>query len=118
MAQFLKRREMGSGKAKEVESRALESVDPAFFKKYPALSEFLWLDQWDAETPRTRGTFTVFFEEGSFKAALNDRDGGSVAFVSKGSFTALLDALEKGLVGHSLDWRESSKKGGAKGKKG
>lgn len=105
MATFLKRRESGSGKARQVEAVTVESADSAFAKKYPALAEFISLEEWSEGVPRTRGTITVFWEDGAFKASLNDRDSESVAFVSKNSFAGLLDALEKGLVGSTHDWR-------------
>lgn len=105
MAQFLKRRESGSEKVSKLEGQSVSEADGAFFKKYPALSEFLDLEEWEPGQTRERGTMTLFFEQGAFKAAVNDRDSGLVAFVSKQSFQGLLEAIEKGLQTGSLDWR-------------
>jgi hypothetical protein len=105
MASFLKRRANGDRTTKQIASQALEAADPAFAKKYPALAEFLATEEWEPGVPRERGTLTLFFEDGQFKVAVNDRDQCVVAFLSKGTFPGLLDALEKGLQGDGLDWR-------------
>lgn len=114
MVQFLKRVEAGNGKARDLAAQTVEAVDPIFANRYPALAEFLSAEEWEPGQARERGTLTLFFEDGAFKAAANDRDAQQVAFVSKGAFQALLDALEKGLVAGSLDWRgQQQKKGGS-----
>lgn len=118
MSKFLKRREKANEATKAVSAVTPEETDPTFAKAYPALAEFLSLETWDADTQRERGTLTIFYEQGLFKASINDRDSESVAFVSKGSFKALLDAIEKGLVTGTHDWRSWAKKGPQKGKKG
>lgn len=116
MAEFLKRKEKGSATKAKVQETRIAETDSAFSKAYPALAEFLSLEAWDSETERTRGTLTVFWEEGAFKASVNDRDADQVAFVSKGTFKGLLDSIEKGLVGDSLDWRQSKGRGPVKRK--
>jgi len=118
MSKFIKRRERGNASAKALATADLETADATFAKKYPALAEFLALEQWDQETPRQRGTLTLFFEDGAFKASVNDRDSESVAFVTKGSFQALLESVEKGLAQSTLDWRGWSKKGKQGARKG
>jgi len=118
MAQFLKRREVGNAKAKEAAAEILAKCDEAFAKKFPALAEFLSLEDWGEGQERTRGTLTLFWEEGQFKASVNDRDAGQVAFVSKRAFQELLAAVEKGLATDSLDWRGGQRKGNQKGRKG
>lgn len=117
MASFLKRKEKGSATAKKTQTIGIGEIDPVFFKKYPAISEFLSLEEWEPGVERVRGTITVFWEEGSFKSSVNDRDSEQVAFVSKGTFQGVLDAIEKGLQGDSLDWRGGRGKGQGKGKK-
>jgi len=116
MSKFLKRREKADATTQAVTSISPGEVDAAFEKSYPALAEFLGLEAWDAETPRERGTVTLFFEGGMFKASVNDRDSEQVAFVSKGTFKGLLEAVEKGLVNNTHDWRSWGKKP-AKGSK-
>lgn len=116
MAEFLKRKEKGNAAKNKIQAITLASEDPNFGKKYPALSEFLSVEAWDEQTERTRGTLTIFWEEGAFKASVNDRDAEQVAFVSKGTFLGLLEAIEKGLVSDSLDWRGWKTKGPQKRK--
>ena len=106
MPEFLKRKEKSDASKKAVQGSSPCESDPVFAKKYPALSEFLSLTEWEPGVPRERGTFTVFFEDGSFKASLSDRDSEQVAFVSKKTFQGILDALEGGLVKDTLDWRQ------------
>ena len=116
MAEYLKRREKGRAAKDKIQAITLAQEDAAFAKKYPALSEFLSVEAWDAETERIRGTISIFWEEGSFKASVNDRDADQVAFVSKGTFSGLLESIEKGLQADSLDWRHSKGKGPQKRK--
>lgn len=110
MATFLKRKEVGDAAKTAIEAASVESTDSVFAKKYPATTEFLSLEEWEPGQARTRGTITVFWEEGTFKAALNDRDGEEVAFVSKTTFTGLLDAIEKGFIKGDHDWRSTRQK--------
>lgn len=117
MAEFLKRKEKGKGLANKVKEVAMADTDAIFAKKFPALAEFLSLEAWDADTERVRGTVSLFWEEGSFKASVNDRDSDQVAFVSKTTFQGLLEAIEKGLQADSLDWRGQKQKGGGRGKR-
>jgi len=117
MAQFLKRREIGREKSKEASERTVAQTDDGFAKKYPALAEFLSLEEWEPGVARERGTITVFFEQGTFKAGLNDKDGECTAYVTKPTFNGILDALEKGLVKGDLDWRNWSGKKLVKGKR-
>lgn len=79
----------------------------ALTERLPSLIEFLSLPQYEDGTPRELPTLTVFCEPGCLKAALNDRDGGRVAFVTAVSLEGLLVALEEGLAFSSLDWRPS-----------
>lgn len=118
MPQFLKRREHGEQAKKAMAEAGIEAADPVFAKAHPALSEFLSLEEWEPGVERARGTLTLFFEDGCFKASVNDRDGERVAFVTKRGHKALLDAIEKGLATDSLDWRQSWQKGKGKGRKG
>ena len=83
--------------------------DEVFEKKFPMLFEFLTREVWEPGVPRTRGTLFVFCEDGVFKACLSDKDVDEVAFVSKTTFTGLMDACEKGLANGTHDWRVSTK---------
>lgn len=116
MAEFMKRKEKGHATSKKVQAVSIETSDPAFFKKYPALAEFLSLEAWDEQTARERGTLTLFWEEGCFKLAVNDRDSEQTTFLSKGTFLGVLESLEKGFKEDSLDWRAQKGKGAVKRK--
>lgn len=80
-------------------------TDGQFSKAYPVLAEFLQREFWDEQTPRAKGSMILFCEDGVFKACLSDKDADMVAFVSKGSWDALLKAIERGLAENTLDWR-------------
>lgn len=73
---------------------------------YPVLHDFLTLQGCEGKA-RKVGSVSLFAEDGKWKAALNDRDGGLVAFCSADSFAGLLEALDRGLKSGSLDWRDS-----------
>jgi hypothetical protein len=117
MTQFLKRRANGDSKVRDLAAQTVEAVDAAFAKKYPALAEFLSAEEWGPGEPRERGTLTLFFEQGAFKACVSDRDANMSAFVAKSAFLGLLEAVEKGLQGDSLDWRGQKGKPQGKGKR-
>lgn len=117
MAHLLKRREAGNEAAKKAAAEALDAADAAFAKKHPALAEFLSLEEWEPGQARERGTITLFWEEGTFKACVSNRDSQEVAFVTKRTFAGLLEAIEKGLATDSLDWRGGQRKGSGKGRK-
>lgn len=76
---------------------------------HPGLFEFITADCYGPGEPRVPGTVLVFVDSGLLKACLSDRDQGLVAFVSGASLQALLRAIEDGLRGDNLDWRQASK---------
>lgn len=117
MAGLIKRRGKGDAAKEKIQAFTIETQDSAFAKSYPALAEFLSLETWGEGEARTRGTLTIFWEEGMFKASVNNRDSEEVAFVAKQAFKGLLDAVEKGLAADSLDWRSQARKGQGKGKR-
>jgi hypothetical protein len=85
---------------------------------YPALWEFLTVMSWEDGTARAPGSLSVFFGGYGLQAALNDKDGGLVAFVSGDTLTALLEALDQGIANDALDWRRSVQTNGRnRGKK-
>lgn len=86
----------------------LPVLDEAFVRDYPTLAEFLTRVLWEPGVPREKGSVFVFYEDGVFKACLNDKDSLQVAFTSSTTFTGLWKALEKGLKANSLDWRLST----------
>jgi len=93
------------------------SVDVAFQKEYPALSEHLTCPQYPDGTPRLLSTMTVFREDGFWKACLNEKDQGLVLFVAESKFGTLLEALELLLQEDHPPWRKSTGKKGSGSKK-
>lgn len=82
--------------------------DAGFREHWPQLLEGLAGDGLMLEGAPKTATLTLFVEGGQWKACLNDRAEGEVAFVTADRFTALLDALETGLREGSLDWRRAN----------
>jgi len=87
-------------------------LDTLLPRRSPTLFQFLTDDHWDDGSPREPGTLLLFADGGRFKACLNDRDSGSSVFVSGVSLEAILEALEEGLAGDSLEWRAKKPQGG------
>jgi len=111
MAKYLKKAQQAAKKAKK------ERKDPFFAEKYEALHEYLTMTAWEDGSERVTSTISLFVDQGQWKARLNDRDGGQVAFVSAEGFIALLEALETALRDGTLDWREDRFSAKPKGKK-
>jgi hypothetical protein len=75
---------------------------------YPGMFEFLTATQYGIGEVRKPGTITLFLDAGGLKACVNDRDQGMTAFATGESLAALLDAVERGLQGDTLDWRRAT----------
>jgi len=101
-------------KAAAVPGEAAADADPGFFSPFPALWEFLTSAVYDDGSKRALPTLMLFLHDGRLTAALNDRDNVQTVFVSGDSPEAILDALERGLVGESHQWRPNNKGGGKK----
>jgi len=86
------------------------ALDGKFLAKYPSLAHHIGDDFWDDNTPRTRSTLTLYLEEGSFKAALNDKEADASVFRTGETLDAVLAALEKALASGTADWRSWGKK--------
>lgn len=112
MAQFAKRVVPGNGTV----PAAIGGSPGVFEKNHPALAEYLTLGEWEPGVVRQTSSLLIFCDEGVVKAMLNDRDGARIAFVAAGGITEVLKAVERGLVGSTLDWRPDrkvkSKRGG------
>jgi hypothetical protein len=113
MASFV--RPSGSSGASEADG--VSAAAQEFGVEYPALWEHLSLRSWDDGSPRETSTLSVFLGAQGLQAALNDRDGGRVAFVTAVSLQGLLGALEAGIRSDTLDWRRSYQAGKGKRKK-
>jgi len=90
--------------------------DEQWVKKFPTLAEFISRVLWEPGQPREKGSVFLFFEDGVFKACLNDKDSSQVAFTSSLTFAGLWEALEKGLAKNTLDWRLSTQGKAKRGK--
>lgn len=88
--------------------------DEKFVKLYPAFAEFLTLEEIDGK-PRQTSTISLFWQQGMFRAFLNDRDAGLSLCVCSDTFQALWNVLEKTLVSDDPGWRPIGGPGG-KGK--
>lgn len=82
-------------------------VDSLFSSKSPALFEYLTEDKWEDGKPRPTATLLVFAEQGVFKACVNDRANGVIAWFSDERFQGLLEAVERGLADGTAEWRAS-----------
>jgi hypothetical protein len=89
----------------------------AFAAVYPCLHEWLTLTRWEDGSARVPASLTLFFDDGRVKACLSDREQQRVAFVAGWTFSAVLEALEEGLVAHSLDWRPARGRSDQKGRR-
>jgi hypothetical protein len=87
-------------------------------KKYPAICEFLSLLSWEDGSSRVPGSLILFWEDGSWKACLNDKDTNRVGFLSAATPTDLLGSIEKALCSDRIDWRAAQARPGANGRKG
>lgn len=92
--------------------------DPEFQSQYPALFEYLTATQFPDGASRRTSSLTIFAEEGSFKACLNEREGGYALFVTEGRFLAVIEALELLLQEENPPWRKSRPPGRPKGQGG
>lgn len=82
--------------------------DDDFRRSYPILFDFLTLNGLGGKA-REVGTLLLFAQDGKWKAMLNDKDGGNIAFHAADTVESLLGALDRGLKQGTLDWRESKK---------
>jgi len=83
-----------------------------------ALSEFICLTKWDDGSTRKTGSVTIFTEEGSWKAWINDKDAARSSVCSAASLGALLTLIDDKLQDDSLEWRRARPDQGRAGKKG
>lgn len=112
MTRFLQRKSAQPDQAAKPE----EPPDSSFLEAYPALWEYLTVGKWEDGTPRQRSTITFFYEDGLWKACLNDRDGSRSLFVSCPIWNDVLRALERASTDPAAPWRgyANAKRGGGK----
>lgn len=78
------------------------------FSDLPLLWEFLVHRAFESGKPRARGSLTLFFQDGHWKACISDKHSDSIAFVTDDSLLGLAYAIERGMHAYSLDWRPGS----------
>jgi hypothetical protein len=111
---------MAKEKVELVESileRALAGVSPdgyspavsdlAFAGLYPALHAFLTSSLTPKGAPRKTSSITLFCEDGSFKASLNERELGLSLYATGESVQGALEALELRLCAPKVEWRRN-----------
>lgn len=80
-------------------------VDHDFESLYPNLTEYLTAESWDDGKARRTSTLLVFFEAGSLKLCLNDRDSNRSAFFCEGTMADTLARIESALTDGTVEWR-------------
>jgi hypothetical protein len=93
--------------AAQAEGGGVEVQVCGWMKRLPHLWEWLTETQYEDGSPRVLPTINLFVDGNCVKAFLNDRDQSLSLCVSAGSFTALLEALERVLEEGDGEWRES-----------
>jgi len=81
--------------------------DPRVEKDFPAIWDLMTTTKLKDGTSVATMTVLLFVQDGLWKACLNDRQGEVSSFVSADTALALLQAIEEGLAGDSLEWRSS-----------
>lgn len=81
-------------------------VDVVLAKECPTLACYLGSDTWPDGEVRQRSTLIVFFEEGSYKACLSDKDTNMTLWAAAKTLEGLPEALEARLTDDSPDWRK------------
>jgi len=92
--------------------------DKDFQDRFPALFEHLTANRYPDGSARRTCSLSVFCEDASWKACLNDRDQNLVLFVTESRFDTLLEGLELLLQEELPPWRKSKAIGGQRGQKG
>lgn len=110
MGKFVSR----AAKARDASQGASHEATVAFQAEFPATWEFLTLEEHDDGAKRERGLVLLLWENGVFKACMQDRDQQRSLWVSGRSPLLALCALEDALSDPTADWRDM---GGQKAKK-
>lgn len=85
-------------------------------KWYPALTEYLVSLVWPDGQARVTSTLLLLFEEGLWKACVNDRANDRSLWLSGRTPDAVLERVEEALAGGLCDWRR--RRGGERGRRG
>lgn len=103
MAEFAERRRQAPVRA----AGSGVKRDPRVEKDFPATWDLMTTTKLKDGTSVATLTILVFCQDGLWKACVNDRQGEVSSFVSAETALGLLQAIEEGLAGDSLEWRAS-----------
>ena len=84
---------------------ASKAPNDGFAAKLPTLLSYLIDDKYDDGSARERSAVSLFISDGSWKAALNDKDLKRSLYVSADSLAAVLETLERQAAAPDADWR-------------
>lgn len=87
------------------------AVGGGWERTYPTLFEYLTLYRWEDGQPRQTATLLIFFEDGAWKACLNDREHARSAWAAGGTPLGALQALEEAVCDDTVDWRRRKPQG-------
>lgn len=106
---------MPVSRATPVANDALQSgyvgFDSDLHALWPTVHDWLTMVVDDRGVKRQTSSLSVFMDDGTFKAVLNDKDASRSLFVSGRTLWAALDSLEAHLVAGTGEWRKSQWKG-------
>lgn len=74
-------------------------------EEFPELTAFLTCGTFEDGTAREPGTMLVVWQDGRWRAWLNDRQVGDSAWLSCVTWTGLMAAVERGLAQGTMEWR-------------
>lgn len=80
-------------------------TDPDFAKKYPALWEYLSLQQWEDGKNRKLATLSLSLQEGRWCVCMVDKESNRLTFLSGTTHSEVLRTLEKKLADETVEWR-------------
>jgi hypothetical protein len=81
-----------------------------FGDEYPGIWDALSRELWKGK-PVVPCTLSIFAQDGRATVCLQDRHFGRKAFKSAEGVSEALESLEKGIQGHSLEWRQERRRG-------
>ncbi len=84
---------------------ALSDEAEKWREAHPAIDEYMTLETCDDGSPRVVSMLCMFWEAGTFKVALQDRQEGVSLWSAAQSIIEALDALEARLQAGDGDWR-------------
>jgi len=75
--------------------------------RWTGVWEFVTATKWDDGTKRVPGTMLLMFEDGVFKAMLNDKANGRIAFLSGQTWEDLMNLVNDAVRTDDADWRKA-----------